>query len=87
MFLFFIVSASQIYCAQTSNNTIFVFVSITKESIVDIEGIVTPVDQKITSCTQEDVEVQIKKVLFGIEGNRKTENYYCRCIFLFLLWN
>jgi len=36
--------------------------NITKESIVDVEGIVTPVDQKITSATQEDIEVQIEKI-------------------------
>jgi len=36
--------------------------NINKESIIDIEGIVTPVDQKITSCSQEDVEIQIEKI-------------------------
>uniref|UniRef100_UPI00358E69FB aspartate--tRNA ligase, cytoplasmic isoform X1 n=2 Tax=Myxine glutinosa TaxID=7769 RepID=UPI00358E69FB len=35
---------------------------ITKESIVDVEGVVQPVDQKIKSCTQQDVEVHLQKV-------------------------
>ena len=41
---------------------ILFWLSVTKESIVDVEGIVTPVEQKITSATQEDVEIQIEKV-------------------------
>lgn len=36
--------------------------NINKESIIDVEGIVTPVEQKITSCSQEDVEIQIEKI-------------------------
>ena len=36
--------------------------SIPKESIVDVEGNVSAVPQKIESCTQQDVEVQIEKV-------------------------
>lgn len=36
--------------------------NITKESIIDIEGIVTPVEQKIASATQQDIEVHIEKI-------------------------
>lgn len=36
--------------------------SISKESIIDVEGVVTPVEQKIASATQQDVEVHIEKV-------------------------
>ena len=39
-----------------------IFYSITKESIIDVEGVVTPVDQKILSASQQDVELQIEKV-------------------------
>jgi len=36
--------------------------NINKESIIDVEGTITPVDQKITSCSQQDVEIQIEKL-------------------------
>lgn len=36
--------------------------NINKESIIDVEGTVTPVEQKIASCTQDDIEVQIEKI-------------------------
>lgn len=36
--------------------------NINKESIIDVEGIITPVDQKITSCSQQDVELSIEKI-------------------------
>lgn len=36
--------------------------NITKESIVDVEGVVSTVPQKIESCTQQDVELQIEQI-------------------------
>lgn len=36
--------------------------NITKESIVDVEGVVSSVPQKIESCTQQDVELQIEQI-------------------------
>ena len=38
--------------------------SISKESIVDVEAVVKKVDEKIESCTQQDVELHIKQVRF-----------------------
>lgn len=38
------------------------FTSITKESIVDVEAVVRKVEQKIESCSQQDVELHIEKV-------------------------
>ena len=40
-----------------------IFFSITKESIIDVEGVIKGVDQKIQSCSQEDVEIHVDKVL------------------------
>ena len=36
--------------------------SVTKESIVDVEAVVKKVDEKIESCTQQDVELHVKQV-------------------------
>lgn len=36
--------------------------NITKESIIDVEGIVRKVDQKIESCTQQDVELHLERI-------------------------
>lgn len=36
--------------------------SISKESIVDVEGIVQKAEQKIQSCSQSDVEIVVNKV-------------------------
>uniref|UniRef100_A0A8C5MAF4 Aspartate--tRNA ligase, cytoplasmic n=1 Tax=Leptobrachium leishanense TaxID=445787 RepID=A0A8C5MAF4_9ANUR len=36
--------------------------NITKESIVDVEGVVRKVDQKIESCTQQDVELHVERI-------------------------
>ncbi|KAL0625797.1 Aspartate--tRNA ligase, cytoplasmic [Plecturocebus cupreus] len=41
---------------------IFSLDSINKESIVDVEGVVRKVNQKIGSCTQQDVELHVQKV-------------------------
>ena len=38
--------------------------SISKESIVDVEAVVKKVDEKIESCTQQDVELHVKQVRF-----------------------
>ncbi|MEQ2157897.1 Aspartate--tRNA ligase, cytoplasmic, partial [Goodea atripinnis] len=36
--------------------------SITKESIVDVEAMVRKVEQKIESCSQQDVELHIERI-------------------------
>jgi len=36
--------------------------NITKESIIDVEGIVKAVDPKIQSCSQDDVEIHVDKI-------------------------
>lgn len=36
--------------------------SITKESIIDVEASVRKVEQKIESCSQQDVELHIERV-------------------------
>lgn len=36
--------------------------SITKESIVDVEAVVRRVEQKIESCSQQDVELHVERV-------------------------
>ena len=38
------------------------FFRVTKESIVDVEGFVRTVGQKIESCTQQDVELHAEQV-------------------------
>ena len=40
----------------------FILCSISKESIVDVEGTIQKVDQKIQSCSQTDVEIVVTKV-------------------------
>lgn len=44
--------------------------SITKESIVDVEAFVRTVEQKIESCSQQDVELHIERV--GAKKPHKT---------------
>eukprot|EP01137_Pigoraptor_chileana_P004562 Opistho-2@46364 len=36
--------------------------NLSKESLVDIEGVVTKADQKIEKCTQQDVEIHVEKM-------------------------
>ena len=36
--------------------------SISKESIIDVEGFVRKTDMKIESCTQQDVELHVEQV-------------------------
>jgi len=38
--------------------------SITKESIIDVEGTVEKVDAKIESCSQQDIELHVSQVLY-----------------------
>lgn len=40
----------------------FILFSINKESIVDVEGFVRKVDQRVESCTQQDVELHCQQV-------------------------
>lgn len=48
--------------------------SITKESIVDVEAVVRKVEQKIESCSQQDVELHIERVgtLFSSAKHRQS---------------
>ena len=41
--------------------------SISKESIVDVEAVVKKVDEKIESCTQQDVELHVNQVRKEVE--------------------
>ena len=43
--------------------------SITKESIIDVEGTVQKVDAKIESCSQQDVELHVSQVLYHTQLN------------------
>ena len=54
--LFFLVMVKAALCV------LCIFCSIPKESIVDVEGVVVAVDQKVTSTSQQDVELHIEKV-------------------------
>ncbi|XP_065052633.1 aspartate--tRNA ligase, cytoplasmic-like [Rhopilema esculentum] len=36
--------------------------NITKESIIDVEGVIKSVDPKVQSCSQDDVEVHVEKI-------------------------
>ncbi|KAG8441284.1 hypothetical protein GDO86_006858, partial [Hymenochirus boettgeri] len=47
---------------RTSKQMVKFAANITKESIVDVEGFVRKVDQKIESCTQQDVELHVERV-------------------------
>ena len=38
--------------------------SINKESIVDVEGEIKAAAQKVQSCSQEDVEILVEKVMY-----------------------
>ncbi|XP_052716623.1 aspartate--tRNA ligase, cytoplasmic-like [Crassostrea angulata] len=47
---------------ETSKQMIKFIASINKESIVDVEGFVRKVDQRVESCTQQDVELHCQQV-------------------------
>lgn len=49
-----------VICLPTALST--VSRSITKESIIDVEASVKKVEQKIESCSQQDVELHIERV-------------------------
>ena len=51
-----------------------VFSRVTKESIVDVEGFVRTVGQKIESCTQQDVELHAEQVC-------SVWRCHCRCVY------
>ena len=40
----------------------YLTISINKESVVDIEGVVKTVANKIEACSQQDVELHVNKV-------------------------
>ena len=40
----------------------FFYDRINRESIIDVEGEVKSVNQKVQSCSQEDVEISVDKV-------------------------
>ena len=42
--------------------------SITKESIIDVEGTVQKVNTKIDSCSQQDVELHVSQVLYRVQA-------------------
>lgn len=60
--------------------------SITKESIVDVEASVRKVEQKIESCSQQDVELHIERVGMPFSQQLLTtqqeEEQELKCIFL-----
>lgn len=52
-----------LFVGETVSKQMLKFVSmITKESIIDVEGIVRKVDTKIESCSQQDVELHVTQV-------------------------
>lgn len=56
-------STLTIYIHFISNSLFIVYNdSIYKESIVDLEGIVSAAPEKITGCSQQDVELVVNKV-------------------------
>lgn len=55
------------YCATVIKGALLTswhnyFDRINRESIIDVEGEVKSVDQKVQSCSQEDVEISVDKV-------------------------
>lgn len=59
--------------------------SITKESIVDVEASVRKVEQKIESCSQQDVELHIERVGMPFSQQllaTQQEQQELKCIFL-----
>ncbi len=47
--------------------------SISKESIIDVEGFVHKTDMKIESCTQQDVELHVEQVCITTPGDYEKE--------------
>ena len=50
------------YVSQRGDVNLFIYSSITKESIIDVEGVIQGVAEKITSASQQDVEIHADKV-------------------------
>merc|ERR1719219_2397 len=51
------------YVSESVSKQMVKFIAhISKESIVDVEAVVKKVDEKIESCTQQDVELHVKQV-------------------------
>ena len=53
--------------------------SISKGSIVDVEAVVKKVDEKIESCTQQDVELHVKQVRLLLQMLMMTRMIVYRC--------
>lgn len=75
--------------SDTSNEIIkvkdfFSLDSINKESIIDVEGIVRKVNQKIGSCTQQDVELHVQKVTHFIIQCCEDWRYSLVCMVLWI---
>ncbi len=51
-----------------------VLCSLYLESIVDVEGVISDAPEKITGCTQQDVEIQVSKVQILYCNNKRK---YC----------
>ena len=54
-----------IYVSENVSKQMVKFAAhISKESIIDVEAVVTKVEEKIESCSQQDVELHVKQVNF-----------------------
>lgn len=67
------VSFLSVICLRSNLPT--VSCSITKESIVDVEALVRKVEQKIESCSQQDVELHIERVGMLLLCTHQTHNW------------
>ncbi len=52
--------------------------SLTKESIIDVEAVVKKVEQKIESCSQQDVELHLERVEIYYWIQRTPLNDHCK---------
>ena len=69
----------QCFLFGQSLNYFVYFASINKESIIDVEGVVKTVSQKVEACSQQDVELHAEQVtILMTEGqpvrNRNSNN-------------
>ena len=48
-------------------NFLFHRFSVSRESIIDVEGVVQKTDMKIESCTQQDTELHVEQVCLKIK--------------------
>ena len=74
------------YCAKINSVTKYSYVdkcnecficSLSKESIVDVEGMLSAAPEKVVSCSQQDVEIVVTKV-------QRYSYLYCNNIVLLL---